>query len=713
MATMNARSSSATPLTFKKVEHDVEPVEGEIFTTRSEIENKESTNGIKESMEFGGRKKNKSQHSKTEKRKLVGHKTSKYTDLRTRNRKCLKTLSKGKSVMALECRKNHQGSSKSMMEPLVEFKPFFHTEKYSLVIGDDASVLSRIKKNVDTNIDKWSDVNQALWAFKKHLYDVRGKSFGLWSDRMTENVIEHFSKCFSYCLSKHKNNPSVLKAELQVIVPHLFGDHSKCEGWCKFESSGHSYKHTHLSSDRHLKGENLRKFLNDVILPFSTDKAVDKLATLGSSSIKNNSKRKSRFYGGSRSRDFRTAVPVAQFNEGHIYLHKRKQKRGADNQIDRMNRKRQLACKSKSGPAAKIGRKASKSKHDSKTKRKEKRKGTTSCSRTGFPILVTQEEFAQLSLDQSGYKQVKAFLDKNQLIHRLVKPSIPPTCRNERFHKLIVFDIETSGLSMDAEILQLSCVVLNSRQTFNSYIMPKWRISSSSSKVHNLHIRYENGQRMLCKNKVPVHAKPLSTVLKKFVDFLENTAEGQPLLLIGHNANVFDTPRIVNELVSVQPLMKRLHKLQIYFGDSLPVFKTQLNRKSTMKLSDLYNEATGETFDAHDALEDVLALKKLLLHYGESFINNIAQASKTLTYFVQLHQYKMTKAISSNSYQEKSIKKSLKNRLIQNGLPFPSLKSAYQNCGSNALISYLTYKNGLKTRIAKDVDDVNQILNML
>lgn len=678
-----------------------------------------STSGIEESLDFGA-KKNKSRHSKTEKGELpvVGHETSQYTDFRTRNtscRKCLKSKRKGKPVMKHERRKNHQGLSKSM-EPLVAVKRF-QEEKYPVVIGDDDSVISRTKKKVITNIDKWSDVNQVLCDFKKHLYAVRDKSCGPGSDGISDNVIERFSKCFSYCLRQHKNDPSGLKAGLQVIVPHLFGDHSKCEVWCKYNNCAHRYKHTNLPSGRELKGEDLRKFLVDVIQQLSTDKAVKKMASLGLSRIKNcNSiaNPKSMFHEGSKNGDF------LQNNEGNSHQQKGKEKVGVTNNhtdlvrsIERMNRKRQLTCKRKSEPAAKIHRRVSKSKDNSKAK-KERNKGSASCQEMAFPNLVTEEEFLRLSLDQSRYTKVQSFLDENQLIHRLVKPSVTPSCQDEQYYKSMVFDIETSGLSMDAEILQLSCVLLKSGQTFTSYIMPKGNISSSSSKVHNLHIKYLNRQRILCKNKVPVQAEPLLSVLEKFVDFLENTATGQPLLLIGHNANAFDTPRVVNKLVGVKPLMKRLHKLQVYFGDSLPAFKTQLlDRGIKMKLSDLYNEATGETFDAHDALEDVIALKKLILHYGNSFINKIVQDSKPLTYFVKLHKYKITEAICSNSYQAKPLKKPVLTRLVQNGLPFLSLKTAYQICRRKAFIAYLTYKNGLNAPIAKGVDDVNQILTIL
>ena len=93
-------------------------------------------------------------------------------------------------------------------------------------------------------------------------------------------------------------------------------------------------------------------------------------------------------------------------------------------------------------------------------------------------------------------------------------------------------------------------------------------------------------------------------------------------VLIGHNAATFDTPVLLRN--GGTDLAVKLQSMNIFFGDSLALMKALVksSHPCLIKSADgtisktnqtaLYETLFGETFDAHDALEDVLALRKLL-----------------------------------------------------------------------------------------------------
>ena len=73
-------------------------------------------------------------------------------------------------------------------------------------------------------------------------------------------MITYFAKCFSYAISQNKGNPESLKASLNCIVPHAFGEHNLCDmSWCGYKKSPSTYKHSDLPNGKDLHGEPLKK----------------------------------------------------------------------------------------------------------------------------------------------------------------------------------------------------------------------------------------------------------------------------------------------------------------------------------------------------------------------------------------------------------------------------------------------------------------------
>lgn len=65
----------------------------------------------------------------------------------------------------------------------------FKKDHYSVLIGDDDStVISQLQQEVNSGIEKWSDINHATCTMAKALYEGRGQDFGPRNDKLTDKV---------------------------------------------------------------------------------------------------------------------------------------------------------------------------------------------------------------------------------------------------------------------------------------------------------------------------------------------------------------------------------------------------------------------------------------------------------------------------------------------------------------------------------------------
>ncbi|CAB4037258.1 exonuclease R569, partial [Paramuricea clavata] len=92
-------------------------------------------------------------------------------------------------------------------------------------------------------------------------------------------------------------------------------------------------------------------------------------------------------------------------------------------------------------------------------------------------------------------------------------------------------------------------------------------------------------------------------------------------VLVGHNAATFDVPTLLRN--AGNNFEEQLHSMKICFGDSLPLIRSLIsNQHAPLKqsngqfckanLASVYKCLFDQDFDAHDALEDVIALKRIL-----------------------------------------------------------------------------------------------------
>ena len=178
--------------------------------------------------------------------------------------------------------------------------------------------------------------------------------------------------------------------------------------------------------------------------------------------------------------------------------------------------------------------------------------------------------------------------------------------------------------------------------------MPTQDIDLHASKVNKLKIVKMNGERKLYKDDKVVRAIPFDTAIAQLKSYLsrsigiaKNTTNKQVrMVLIGHNAFMFDTPILLRN--AGNEFSSELQSMDVWFADSPSLFKklikSQLpalrNADGTFpktNQSSLYKTLFNQTFEAHDALEDVLALRKILFSSKLELSNKIIVENSALT----------------------------------------------------------------------------------
>lgn len=147
----------------------------------------------------------------------------------------------------------------------------------------------------------------------------------------------------------------------------------------------------------------------------------------------------------------------------------------------------------------------------------------------------------------------------------------------------IVFDLETTGFSSDAEIIEIAALKITDgivSDTFQTLVKPSTFIPSFVQKLTSI------------TNEMVQDSPSISEVLPLFLNFAEDFS------LIGHNISTFDLP-FLNRVLS-----KTLNlKIQNDYVDTLPLTKQKLDLDN-YKLSTIAEHFNIDTQNAHRALKD-------------------------------------------------------------------------------------------------------------
>ena len=220
-----------------------------------------------------------------------------------------------------DCRKNHDGSSKSMeaemaVELVLKNNNLVRANCLikTLIGDDDSSSIAALRRLSPYAIIKWSDFNHVSKTFNSKLYDMK----------LNASLREYFSKVFTISVKKNQGDELKVKVALESIIPHAFGEHQNCGSFCTPQDDG-THKYKYFRDGKHLTDLNLRERLEKIIQPFI--KSAPQIAQCASSQANesfNNtviSKHpKTIFYGGSESHCVRVAIAVCQKNLGLTFI---------------------------------------------------------------------------------------------------------------------------------------------------------------------------------------------------------------------------------------------------------------------------------------------------------------------------------------------------------------------------------------------------------
>ncbi|MEW8547717.1 MAG: 3'-5' exonuclease [Candidatus Thiodiazotropha sp.] len=189
--------------------------------------------------------------------------------------------------------------------------------------------------------------------------------------------------------------------------------------------------------------------------------------------------------------------------------------------------------------------------------------------------------------------------DENKSI---CNPKVPPTIEKIATVK-VFFDIETTSLASDCDIVQLSAK--HGSSIFDAYIMPSKPISKHASEVTGLTLV----NNTLCHKGRQVSAKAPAIGLHEFLSWLDEI--GKPVIMYGHNCKVFDCPRLLKHL-KTHKLIGAFSEKVIGFVDTLPLCKALFPEFTCYKQEFLISKCTGISYEAHNSRADVCGLYSLI-----------------------------------------------------------------------------------------------------
>jgi DNA polymerase III epsilon subunit-like protein len=598
-------------------------------------------------------------------------------------RKCTYHINKGQFPPDHKCSKNWDGSSKSM-EPDVAAQVVMNIEQNKnvqvgvLIMDDDTTTASKLRETLNHSFVKWSDMNHTRKHLGNSLYALQKKHKCL-----TTKVIQYIQKCFSYAVAQNKNNSEGLAKALNQIVPHAFGLHENCnDTWCGYINDPEKYKHSSLPYGRDLVGEELRTDLSSIFESFI--KNVDKISPAASTkdveSFNNMiaSKAPKRcHYSSTSSLQNRVNCVVAEKNLGSTYVSQVNKSIGISpgkfysKHAERKDNKRKRRLEFENTltfKKRKIEKKMNKSKQNAQ---KELREGVT----------------YQSSIDLIGNNETD--------IIEIPKPISAPEQRKIETNtdcSHVYCDIETTSLYKSCDITQIAAV--SGKDNFNQYILPTQPITLGATQVTGLTVV----NNMLCYKGKPVHAVSLRTALEQFLLWLEKR---NPCVLIGHNFRIFDFPRLVRSF-ELCNLLTSFQNCVIGFVDTLPLCKEQFPGLDKYSQEYLVKNLMNAQYSAHNALEDVCSLQKLII-YTEIPFDQMCCHSITMDAAIDTYIFEKKADVNlvslSNMQQEKIVSKQMAMKIAKSGLSLAHLRLAVNRGGRDGLYKLFTEKVNGKVRV--------------
>lgn len=512
-------------------------------------------------------------------------------------RTCEISQKNGEKTAYEDCRCNFTGSAKAME---AEGAWLLTSESQSLkeanfeiggfIADNDSSSKHAVQASAQHVVLFQSDISHSKKGVKNHLYDIHKATHPIIFDpdkELNNDVIQQFVRCFAVAVHQTKGKLDDVKLAIKNIVQHAIGNHEPgSASWCGFKSGKENDQSSFV-----LKNPVLIVAIKNLFNDLSQN--AEKFLLAGSSqaneSVNNTMAHKAPkniCYSLTASADYRYAASVAQKNLSELYILE------TLNQIDLSH--------SKTLENYLNGRKETAKRRLEDAKKPE-----------------TKHRWLELKSNRSqvGYRSEKTEVFTYQSNMTLLDHVEPVECIKEleTFTEygsedvaIVFYDLETGGLNLNDDILQISCVC--EKIVFDSYVTPRRPITSGASDIHKLTKSGKN----LYKSGKRLYTLSRENLASKLLEYLKKMSK--KCILVAYN-DTFDAPRIVNfiEECSSSNYFKEI----IYgFTDSLKILKTKL---PDLESHSIINTATKKfnmsCEDAHNSSFDVDVLKRSVTTY--------------------------------------------------------------------------------------------------
>ncbi|XP_052777841.1 uncharacterized protein LOC128215166 [Mya arenaria] len=244
-----------------------------------------------------------------------------------------------------------------------------------------------------------------------------------------------------------RGDPDGIKRNLTAIVPHSYGEHGGCDRkWCRAGDANN--RHSSLPRGKNLTDQAIREDIEKVIDPYTNAKMTEKLATLSTTNSNENmnmmiSRKAAK--GSHYSESESLGIRVSELDKKSLF--------NATQHRTVKQKRRRIELKEQ-----RIRNDTSAEVHEGKTYE-------TAINATDD---ITPDDIVEISPP-------------------LLLPSMRPSVSAPQPDTLIVFEIETTGLAQDSDIIQLSAKHLDTGDTFSAYIRPAGgRIPTPSHRLPEL-----------------------------------------------------------------------------------------------------------------------------------------------------------------------------------------------------------------------------------
>ena len=332
----------------------------------------------------------------------------------------------------------------------------------------------------------------------------------------------------------------------------------------------------------------------------------------------------------------------------------------------------------------------------------------------GLNLDTTKSADSQTAIDLSEKIPLTEFKRSEQLVPsqkpRPTQVSLPyDPMRKQKF---IVFDTETTCTGKAAELCQISATSKDGKHEFSHYILPRSNISTGASLVNNLTIKSIIGKRTMCKSNSPVLSVNPGKALQDFITFLKQLQDkdsNSTLVLIGHNSATFNVPILLRN--SGRTFQYNLTEMNVNFANSQQLVKSLIKHTALLlgnggfckpNQRSLYVHLFNEEFDAHDALEDVRALRRILFDsplnlstediVKRSSVTSVSHAIENM-YLDRRHELLLTfsNKLFNASDNNGPVKKALVQNIAGSSLSYNDLRNVYSRFGKKGVVAILSH----------------------